>query len=129
MTYNSCSRRYPAFKNWIHSHRDLPLKLNQWNNVVRWEFKHPTPFLRTREFLWQEGHTAHATCAEADAEVMTILGYYAAVYEELLAVPVIKASGAAAPAATPSRGERGVDVHEEVLLCVYFLFLARRACG
>merc|ERR1719409_2213360 len=49
---------YPAFKNWIHSHRDLPLKLNQWNNVVRWEFKHPTPFLRTREFLWQEGHTA-----------------------------------------------------------------------
>ena len=44
---------YPAFKGWIHSHRDLPLKLNQWNNVVRWEFKHPTPFLRTREFLWQ----------------------------------------------------------------------------
>ena len=44
---------YPAFANWIHSHRDLPLKLNQWNNVVRWEFKHPTPFLRTREFLWQ----------------------------------------------------------------------------
>jgi len=81
---------YPAFKNWIHSHRDLPLKLNQWNNVVRWEFKHPTPFLRTREFLWQEGHTAHASCAEADAEVMTILGFYAAVYEELLAVPVIQ---------------------------------------
>jgi len=81
---------YPAFKNWIHSHRDLPLKLNQWNNVVRWEFKHPTPFLRTREFLWQEGHTAHASCAEADDEVMTILGFYAAVYEELLAVPVIK---------------------------------------
>ena len=80
---------YPAFANWIHSHRDLPLKLNQWNNVVRWEFKHPTPFLRTREFLWQEGHTAHATLAEADKEVMQILGFYAAVYEELLAVPVI----------------------------------------
>ena len=80
---------YPAFRSWIHSHRDLPIKLNQWCNVVRWEFKHPTPFLRTREFLWQEGHTAHATLAEADKEVMQILGFYAAVYEELLAVPVI----------------------------------------
>jgi prolyl-tRNA synthetase len=81
---------YPAFKGWIHSHRDLPLKLNQWNNVVRWEFKHPTPFLRTREFLWQEGHTAHASCEEADTEVLQILSFYAAVYEDLLAVPVIK---------------------------------------
>jgi len=81
---------YPAFANWIHSHRDLPLKLNQWNNVVRWEFKHPTPFLRTREFLWQEGHTAHKSLEEAGEEVMTILGFYAGVYEELLAVPVIK---------------------------------------
>ena len=43
---------YPAFAKWIHSHRDLPLRLNQWSNVVRWEFKHPTPFIRTREFLW-----------------------------------------------------------------------------
>eukprot|EP01138_Halocafeteria_seosinensis_P010005 gb/GECG01010218.1/.p1 GENE.gb/GECG01010218.1/~~gb/GECG01010218.1/.p1 ORF type:complete len:407 (+),score=51.76 gb/GECG01010218.1/:1-1221(+) len=70
--------------------RDLPLKLNQWTNVVRWEFKHPTPFIRTREFLWQEGHTAHATKPEADEEVLTILDFYARVYEELLAVPVIK---------------------------------------
>lgn len=52
---------YPAFSKWIKSHRDLPYKVNQWSNVVRWEFKHPTPFIRTREFLWQEGHTAHAT--------------------------------------------------------------------
>lgn len=52
---------YPAFAKWIRSHRDLPMKVNQWTNVVRWEFKHPTPFIRTREFLWQEGHTAHAT--------------------------------------------------------------------
>jgi prolyl-tRNA synthetase len=52
---------YPAYARWIQSHRHLPLKLNQWTNVVRWEFKHPTPFIRTREFLWQEGHTAHAT--------------------------------------------------------------------
>lgn len=81
---------YPAFKNWIRSHRDLPLKLNQWNNVVRWEFKNPTPFIRTREFLWQEGHTAHATKEEADTEVRQILDFYASAYEELLAVPMIK---------------------------------------
>jgi prolyl-tRNA synthetase len=81
---------YPAFANWIQSHRDLPLKLNQWTNVVRWEFKYPTPFLRTREFLWQEGHTAYASAEEADVEVFDILDLYARVYEELLAVPVIK---------------------------------------
>lgn len=52
---------YKAFAKWINSHRDLPLKLNQWSNVVRWEFKDATPFIRTREFLWHEGHTAHAT--------------------------------------------------------------------
>lgn len=57
---------YPAYSKWIKSHRDLPLKLNQWTNVVRWEFKDPTPFIRTREFLWQEGHTAHATNEEAN---------------------------------------------------------------
>jgi prolyl-tRNA synthetase len=96
------------------SHRDLPLRLNQWTNVVRWEFKHPTPFLRTREFLWQEGHSAFADKASADVEVLgtslvswstkmptrclhnlycftaDILDLYARVYEELLAVPVIK---------------------------------------
>ena len=81
---------YPAFADWISSHRDLPLKLNQWSNVVRWEFKNPTPFLRTREFLWQEGHTAHATIEEADEMVMTILDLYRGVYEDLLAVPVIR---------------------------------------
>ncbi|KAG8469243.1 hypothetical protein KFE25_007761 [Diacronema lutheri] len=81
---------YPAYAKWIRSHRDLPLKLNQWNNVVRWEFKYPTPFLRSREFLWQEGHTAHATKAEADKEVLQVLDFYRRVYEELLAVPVIK---------------------------------------
>ena len=50
---------YPAFKKWIGSHRDLPIRVNQWCNVVRWEFKNPTPFIRTREFLWQEGHVCH----------------------------------------------------------------------
>ena len=48
---------YPYYAQWIRSHRDLPLRLNQWTNVVRWEFKYPTPFIRSREFLWQEGHT------------------------------------------------------------------------
>jgi len=80
---------YPAFANWIQSYRDLPLKINQWCNVVRWEFKHPQPFIRTREFLWQEGHTAHATLEEAGKEVRQILALYAKVYEELLAVPVM----------------------------------------
>ena len=81
---------YPAYAKWIRSHRDLPLRLNQWNSVVRWEFKHPVPFLRTREFHWQEGHTAHLTKAGADEEVLQILDLYATVYEHLLAVPVIK---------------------------------------
>ncbi|XP_072436857.1 bifunctional glutamate/proline--tRNA ligase isoform X1 [Chiloscyllium punctatum] len=81
---------YPAYAKWVQSHRDLPIKLNQWCNVVRWEFKHPQPFLRTREFLWQEGHTAFATREEATEEVLQILELYAQVYEELLAIPVVK---------------------------------------
>lgn len=81
---------YPAYAKWVQSHRDLPLRLNQWNNVVRWEFKDPTPFIRTREFLWQEGHTAFATKKEADDEVHQILEFYAQVYEELLAIPVVR---------------------------------------
>jgi len=64
---------YPSFSKWIHSHRDLPLKINQWSNVVRWEFKHPTPFIRTREFLWQEGHTAHRDEQDATEMVHGIL--------------------------------------------------------
>ncbi|QIW98554.1 hypothetical protein AMS68_004072 [Peltaster fructicola] len=81
---------YSYYAKKIRSHRDLPLKLNQWNNVVRWEFKHAVPFLRSREFLWQEGHTAHMTEEEAGKEVLEILDHYAAIYEELLAVPVVK---------------------------------------
>ncbi|KAF8421620.1 hypothetical protein EV426DRAFT_193515 [Tirmania nivea] len=81
---------YPYYAKWIRSHRDLPLKLNQWNSVVRWEFKHPQPFLRTREFLWQEGHTAHLTRPEAEEEVLQILEHYSGIYSELLAVPTIK---------------------------------------
>ncbi|XP_006894653.1 PREDICTED: bifunctional glutamate/proline--tRNA ligase [Elephantulus edwardii] len=81
---------YPAYAKWVQSHRDLPIKLNQWCNVVRWEFKHPQPFLRTREFLWQEGHSAFATFEEAAEEVLAILDLYAEVYEKLLAIPVVK---------------------------------------
>lgn len=81
---------YPAYAKWVQSYRDLPIRLNQWNNVVRWEFKNPTPFLRTREFLWQEGHTAFATAKEAQEEVLEILDLYRQVYEDLMAIPVIK---------------------------------------
>ena len=80
---------YPAFAKWIRSHRDLPLLANQWTNIVRWEFKNPTPFIRTREFLWQEGHTVHATYEEAEQMVYKILEYYRMVYEDLCACPVI----------------------------------------
>merc|ERR1719499_945756 len=81
---------YPLYAKWIRSHQDLPLRLNQWCNVVRWEFKNPTPFLRTREFLWQEGHTAFATEEEAMEEVYQILDIYADTYREICAVPTIK---------------------------------------
>jgi len=81
---------YPSYAKWIKSHRDLPLKLNQWTNVVRWEFKHAVPFIRSREFYWQEGHSAFKSKEEADDEVFKILELYRRVYEELLAVPVVK---------------------------------------
>uniref|UniRef100_A0A6T6LRV1 proline--tRNA ligase n=2 Tax=Rhodosorus marinus TaxID=101924 RepID=A0A6T6LRV1_9RHOD len=81
---------YPAFSKWIRSFRDLPLRINQWSNVVRWEMTHCTPFIRSREFLWQEGHSAFATREEAAGEVLEILDIYKSVYEDLLAVPVIR---------------------------------------
>ncbi|MBN2101348.1 MAG: proline--tRNA ligase [Candidatus Aenigmarchaeota archaeon] len=81
---------YDSYAKWVRSHNDLPLRLNQWNNVVRWEFKYPMPFLRTREFLWQEGHTVFANKEEAEKEVLEILEYYRQTYEDLLAVPMIK---------------------------------------
>lgn len=67
---------YPTFAKWVQSYRDLPIRINQWSNVVRWEFKHPQPFLRTREFLWQEGHSAWENVDDANAEVLTMLGMY-----------------------------------------------------
>lgn len=80
---------YESYSKWIRSWRDLPLRLNQWNNVVRWEFKHPIPLLRTREFLWNEGHTVFATKEEAEAERDEILEIYKKITEEYLALPGI----------------------------------------
>ncbi|MGE5638414.1 MAG: proline--tRNA ligase [Chloroflexota bacterium] len=80
---------YATFSKWIRSWRDLPIKLNQWCNIVRWETKATKPFLRTREFLWQEGHTVHATADEAEKEVFYALNEYRDLVESSLAVPVI----------------------------------------
>ena len=80
---------YATFSKWIRSWRDLPIKINQWCNIVRWETKATKPFLRTREFLWQEGHTAHVTYEEAEEEVMNILQEYKDIMENYLAIPVL----------------------------------------
>jgi len=78
-----------TYKNWIHSYRDLPILINQWANVVRWEMR-TRLFLRTAEFLWQEGHTAHATKEEALEEAEKMLNVYADFAENVLAIPVLK---------------------------------------
>jgi len=78
----------PMYAKWIQSYRDLPVLLLQWNSVVRWE-KSTRLFLRTAEFLWHEGHTAHATMEDADQECLTILGIYRQLLEDVLAIPVL----------------------------------------
>lgn len=80
---------YSMYSKWIKSWRDLPLKINFWNTALRAEIKATKPFLRTSEFLWQEGHTVHATKEEAEQEVMTILEIYKKTVQEELAIPVI----------------------------------------
>ncbi len=80
---------WSTYRNWIQSYRDLPLLINQWANVVRWEMR-TRLFLRTAEFLWQEGHTAHATRKEAEEETIQMLNVYAEFVENYLAIPVIK---------------------------------------
>lgn len=80
---------WSAYKNWVQSYRDLPILLNQWANVVRWEMR-TRIFLRTAEFLWQEGHTAHATAKEAQEETLQMLEVYASFAEQHLALPVIR---------------------------------------
>jgi prolyl-tRNA synthetase len=78
-----------SYKNWIHSYRDLPILINQWGNVVRWEMR-TRLFIRTAEFLWQEGHTAHATREEAIEETVRMINIYAEFAENFMALPVIK---------------------------------------
>ena len=80
---------WSTYKNWIKSYRDLPILCNQWANVVRWEMR-TRMFLRTAEFLWQEGHTAHATREEAEAETRRMLEVYADFAEKYMAMPVLK---------------------------------------
>ena len=80
---------WSTYKKWIQSYRDLPILLNQWANVVRWEMR-TRIFLRTAEFLWQEGHTAHATKEEAEAETVQMMNVYADFAENFMAVPVVK---------------------------------------
>lgn len=79
---------WPILRDWIHSYRDLPVLLNQWANVVRWEMR-TRPFLRTTEFLWQEGHTAHADEADAERETLRMLGVYREFMEGWMAMPVV----------------------------------------
>ena len=81
---------YKHFPDIISTYNDLPLQYNQWCNVVRWEFKNPTPFIRSREFLWNEGHSAFETEKESDQEVLDIISLYQDTYEQLLCVPVIR---------------------------------------
>ncbi len=81
---------YDTLPNWIRSYNDLPLRLNLWNNVVRWEFKNPVPFFRTREFLWNEGHSAFASEKDARAEADDILGMYDKVCSEFMALPSVR---------------------------------------
>ena len=79
---------YSMYAKWVQSYRDLPVLLNQWANVMRWELR-TRLFLRTAEFLWQEGHTAHATESEAEEEARTILDVYRTFMEEWMAMPAI----------------------------------------
>ena len=90
-----------SFARWVQSYRDLPLLINQWANVLRWEMR-PRIFLRTSEFLWQEGHTAHACKEEAPEETLRILNIYADFVHDHLAIPVIK--GPSAPGSAFWRG-------------------------
>ena len=80
---------WSTYKNWIHSYRDLPILCNQWANVMRWEMR-TRLFLRTAEFLWQEGHTAHATREEAEEEAMRMINLYGEFAEKYMAVPLVK---------------------------------------
>src|SRR2546422_5304391 len=97
---------YAMFAKWIQSYRDLPLLMNQWCNIVRWELR-TRLFLRTTEFLWQGGHTAHAPEAEAEAEARQMLGVYRKVQEDWVAMSVIKIGRASCRERGESSGVAG----------------------
>ena len=115
------------FAQWIHSHRDLPMMINQWCNVVRWELR-TRLFLRTAEFLWQEGHTAHATREEAEAETLTILELYREFCESVLAIPVVTGRKSAAerfPGAVETYAVEGLMGDGRALQCGTSHFLGQ----
>jgi prolyl-tRNA synthetase len=115
------------FAQWIRSHRDLPMMLNQWCNVVRWEMR-TRLFLRTAEFLWQEGHTAHATAEEAQAETLGILEVYRQFVEDFLAIPLIVGRKSAAerfPGAVETYSIEGLMGDGRALQCGTSHFLGQ----
>jgi prolyl-tRNA synthetase len=115
------------FAQWIRSHRDLPMMLNQWCNVVRWEMR-TRLFLRTAEFLWQEGHTAHATREEAEEETLKILEVYRAFAEDFLAIPVVVGRKSAAerfPGAVETYAIEGMMGDGRALQCGTSHFLGQ----
>jgi prolyl-tRNA synthetase len=115
------------FAQWIHSHRDLPLMLNQWCNVVRWEMR-TRLFLRTTEFLWQEGHTAHATRDEAERETLDILELYRGFVEDYLAIPLVVGRKSAAerfPGAEETYAIEGLMADGRALQCGTSHFLGQ----
>ena len=115
------------FAQWIHSHRDLPMMINQWCNVVRWEMR-TRLFLRTIEFLWQEGHTAHATREEAERETLTMLEVYRKFVEEFLAIPIIGGRKSAAerfPGAEETYTIEGLMADGRALQCGTSHFLGQ----
>jgi prolyl-tRNA synthetase len=115
------------FAQWIHSHRDLPMMINQWCNVVRWEMR-TRVFLRTAEFLWQEGHTAHATREEAERETLTMLEVYRAFVEEFLAIPLMVGRKSAAerfPGAVETYAIEGLMGDGRALQCGTSHFLGQ----
>jgi prolyl-tRNA synthetase len=115
------------FAQWIHSHRDLPMMINQWCNVVRWEMR-TRIFLRTAEFLWQEGHTAHATREEAERETLTMLEVYRGFVEEFLAIPLVVGRKSAAerfPGAVETYAIEGLMGDGRALQCGTSHFLGQ----
>jgi prolyl-tRNA synthetase len=118
---------WSTYKRWIQSYRDLPLLYNQWVNVLRWEMR-TRLFLRTSEFLWQEGHTAHATSEEAQAETLQMLDIYRQVAEDVLAVPVFmgrKSAGERFPGAVETYCIEGLMRDAKALQCGTSHFLGQ----